>query len=62
LKSPQISRCCYTFHQNNNWCIFLTQRVLTGISTINRQVPRFERPGPKVLDRNEWYKNMPWVW
>jgi hypothetical protein len=37
---------------------FLTQRVPTDNSTIAKRVASVERPGPKILDRNERYKNM----
>jgi len=44
--------------RQQTWSTFLTQRDPTDISTITKQVASVERPGPKVFDRNEWYKNM----
>jgi hypothetical protein len=38
--------------------MFLTQHVLTDISIITKQVASIKRPGLKILDRNEQYKNM----
>lgn len=44
--------------RQQTWETFLTKRAHTDISNIAQQVVGFERPGPNILNRNEWEQSM----
>lgn len=44
--------------RQQTWETFLTKRVHAGISNIAQQVVGSERPGPNILNRNEWKQSM----
>lgn len=48
--------------RQQTWETFLTKRFHAGISNIAQQFVGFERPGPNILDRNEWKQSMSRLW
>ena len=58
-EEPTNIKVLYNCHQRSQ--TFLTQCAPTDISTIAKQAACVERPGPKILNGDEWYKNMSWV-